>query len=386
MQLFRKDVNPMRRRMRNMLILLAILFGCIFLYKAVMGFIIKRAMSANVKIISVSTMKVGPSLWQPKLAASGSLRAIRGVNVTTELAGLVQTIYFTPGAMVKEGSLLIQLNADNDIALLHSLQANAELAKITYLRDKAQYAIEAVSKAQVDTDTGTLKSDVAQVAQQAAIVAKKTIRAPFSGRLGVSQVNPGQYLNTGDPVVMLQTLDPIWTDFYVPQQEIGHLKVGLPVNVISDSFPGKIFTGKITTINPAVDATTRNVEVEATISNPKYALAPGMFASVEVITGPPKAYLTLPLTAISFNPYGELVFVVRQTGTDKDNKPILTATQVFIKTGETRGDQVTVLQGLKEGDMVVTSGQLKLKNGSRVAINNSVVPENSPTPKAPDEY
>lgn len=386
MQLFRKDIHPMRRRMLKMLILLAILFGCVFLYKAFIGLMIKRSMAANKPAVTVSTMKVGYAWWQPKLIASGNLRAIRGVDVTTELAGLVQTIYFTPGTMVKEGVVLVQLNADNDIALLHSLQATAELAQITYQRDKAQYAAEAVSKAQLDTDAGTLKSDLAQVAQQAAIVAKKTLRAPFSGRLGVSEVNPGQYLNPGDKVVMLQTLDPIWIDFYVPQQALSQLKVGLSVNVLADSFPGKIFSGKITTINPALDAATRNVEVEATIANPNYELAPGMFATVEVITGVSKAYLTLPLTAISFNPYGEIAYRVRQTGTDDKGKPILTATQVFVKTGETRGDQVTILEGLKEGDTVVTSGQLKLKNGSTVAINNSVEPENNPNPKAKNEY
>lgn len=374
------------KRMRTMLIFVAIIFGIIIIYKTIIGLIINHALRSNQSpVVSVSTMQVAYQLWQPKLVASGSLRAIRGVNVTTELAGMVQKIYFTPGAFVQEGTLLVQLNVDNDVALLHSLQATAGLAKTTYDRDKAQYEIEAVSKATLDTDAATLKSDDAQVAQQEAVIAKKTIRAPFTGRLGISAVNPGQFINPGDQIVMLQTMDPIYADFYMPQQALSQLKVGLPVVVTSDSFPGKVFNGKISTINPAVDTATRNVEVEATIPNPKYILTPGMFASVEVKTGMPQPYLTLPQTAISFNPYGNVVYIVRPTGKTINGQPELTVSQAFVTTGEMRGDQVTILQGLKAGETVVTSGQLKLKNGSKVAINNAAVPENSPSSVVPNE-
>jgi len=371
----------MKKRMFIMLICVGILFGVIFGYKLFISLMMKRYMAANVSpAVTVSAMPVGYSLWQPKLRASGSSRALKGVSVTTELAGMVQTIYFTPGAFVEAGTVLVQLNADSDVALLHSLQASADLAKTVYTRDKAQFAVKAVSQATLDADAANLKSADAQVEQQAATVAKKTIRAPFSGRLGISAVNPGQYINPGDKVVTLQTLDPIYVDFFVPQQMLAQLQTGLPVNITTDTFIGQTYTGKITTIDPLVDRTTRNVEVEATIMNPKSELTPGMFVSVEVDVGTEQKYLTLPQTAISFNPYGQLVYVVMQSGADKIVK------QAFVKTGETRGDQVTILEGLKEGDMIVTSGQLKLKNGSKVIINNSIVPPNNPAPKLPNEH
>ena len=198
---------------------------------------------------------------------------------------MVKYIYFTPGAAVQQGTVLVQLNADSDVAQLLALQATAELARITYERDKAQYAFKAVSKQTVDADIQNLKNAQAQVAQQAATVAKKTIRAPFTGRLGISAVNPGQYLNPGDKIVTLQTLDPIYVDFYLPQQALAQLQMGQAVAVTTDTFPHQIFNGKITTIDPAVDTSTRNVEVEATLSNPKYQLTPGMFAAAEVDTG-----------------------------------------------------------------------------------------------------
>ena len=200
-------------------------------------------------------------------------------------------------------------------------------------------------------------------------------------------MNPGQFLNPGDVVVMLQTLDPMYADFYLPQQTLAQLKVGQEVNVVTNTFPDKVFTGKITTIDPGVDTTNRNILVEATIANPNYELAPGMYTSVEVDVGAPQPFLTLPQTAISYNPYGDIVYIVKDAGKkDKQGKPVLIAKQSFVTTGEVRGDQVVVLTGLHAGDMVVTSGQLKLKNGSVVAINNSVVPMNTPNPTVSDEH
>ncbi len=380
------DKTKMRKRMLIMLICVGIVLGCIFAYKVFTAIMIKRYLvTLKSPTITVSAMQAEYSLWQPKLTASGSVRAIKGMDVTTELAGMVQKIYFTPGTSVEEGTLLVQLNADSDIAALHALEANAELAQITFERDKAQYAIHAVSKQTLDVDAGNLKNLRAQVAQQAATVAKKTIRAPFTGRLGVSVVNPGQYLNPGNAIVTLQSLDPIWVDFYMPQQALAHLRAGQTVTVTSDIFPGQTYTGKITTINPAVDVNTRNVQVEATVANPKYELTPGMFAVVDVVTGEPQNFITLPQTAISYNPYGNIVYLVKETGKDEKG-PILTVTQIFVTTGETRGDQVKILQGLSEGDTVVTSGQLKLKNGSRVVIDNSIQPPNNPVPHLPNEH
>jgi len=371
----------MKKRMIIMLIFLGILFGAVFGWKTFKAVMMKKYMAKmGAPAVTVSTMKVTHSPWQTTIKAVGSLRAILGVNVTTELAGMVQTIYFTPGATVKQGTILVQLNADAEIGQLHSLQAQVELAKITYTRDKAQYAVKAVSKQQVDTDEWNLKNLQGQTAEQAATVAKKTLRAPFSGRLGISKVNPGQYLNVGDPVTSLQTLDPIYIDFYLPQQSISHMKVGETVAVKSDSYPGKIFKGKITTIQPNVDTDTRNVEVEATLENPQYELAPGMFASVEVTVGTPEKFLTLPQSAVTFNPYGDIVFIVKEKGKDEKGEPILVVNQSFVTTGNTRGDQIQILKGIKDGDVIVTSGQLKLQNDSRIIVNNSIQPSNDPAP------
>lgn len=376
----------MNKRMRIMLICAGILFGSIVIYKVVTGYLQYYFMTSHVHIVTVSTMPVGYEKWQPSLKATGTLRAISGVYVTPELAGMVKKIYFFSGQDIKQGTPLVQLNADSDIALLHSLQAQAELARITYQRDAAQYAIRAISKQTLDTDIQNLKNLTAQVIEQQAIVAKKTIKAPFSGRLGISQIDLGQYLNPGDKVVSLQILDPIYADFYVPQQQLSQIGYGLPVTAYNVTAPDKKYTGFIMAIDPAIDPNTRNAEVRALIGNPNYDLLPGMFVAVEITTGKPQEYLTLPQTAISYNPYGDVVYLVKETGKDKKGNPILTANQVFVTTGEVRGDQVSILRGIKAGDVVVTSGQLKLKNGTRVAINNTIVPPNNPFPKVQNEH
>jgi membrane fusion protein (multidrug efflux system) len=367
--------------MKIMLISLGILFGGIFLWKMFQGFMMKRFLSSmGSQTVTVSTTKINYSPWQPQIKAVGSLRAVQGVNVTTSLAGQVQTIYFTPGSMTKKGDVLVQLNADTEIGQLRALEASAILAKITYHRDLAQYKVQAVSKQVVDTDEYNLKNLEGQVFQQTATVAKKTIRAPFSGHLGIRNVNLGQYVNVGDNIVTLQSLDPIYVDFYVPQQQLTQLKVGQVVRLTSENHQGHVYHGKITTINPLIDNTTRNVIVEATFANPNAILAPGMFVEVQVETGKPQPYLTLPQAAVVFNSYGNIVYVVKHKGKDENGKPNLIAEQVFVTTGATRGDQIVILNGLKKGDIVVTSGQVKLKNGSRITINNAVQPANNPDP------
>lgn len=376
----------MKKPMIIMLLALGILFGGIFAYKSVMGFFMKHYMATHrTPAVTVSAMKTSYDLWQPKIKSTGSTRAIKGVNVTAQLGGMIQAISFTPGALVKKGDVLVLQNADPDIAQLHSLQANAELANITLARDQAQYKIQAVSKQQIDTDEQNLKSLEAQVAQQQATVAMKTIVAPFDGRLGISNVNPGQYLNPGDKIVTLQTLNPIYVDFYVPQQALADLAAHQAVTVLADAFPGKTFTGKITTIDPIIDTNTRNVEVEATIDNPDENLNPGMFVNVEVNTGEPKKLLTLPQAAVTFNSYGDLVYLIHEEK-DAQGKATLIAQQSFVTTGDTRGDQIAILTGLKENDVVVTSGQLKLKNGSQVTINNTVQPANNPNPVVTNDH
>jgi membrane fusion protein, multidrug efflux system len=334
---------------------------------------------------TISTVKVEALEWQPELAAVGTLSAVRGVDISSEIAGLVREVNFKSGKEVSAGDVLIQLNADADIAQLRAFEAAAELAVTVLERDKAQLEAQAVSQAQVDGDSADLKGKRALAAQQAATVAKKTIRAPFSGKLGITTINPGQFLNPGDKIVTLQTIDPIYVDFYVPQKQIAGLSVGMVVNVASDAFPGQTFSGKVTSISPKIDVATRNVQVQATVANPKRQLLPGMSARVGVDSGVKNRYLTLPQTAITYNPYGSTVFVVKPAE-QKDAKGNggLTVQQVFVTTGETRGDQVAILKGLQEGQEVVSSGQLKLQNGAPVAIDNTVQPANSPNP-APQE-
>jgi membrane fusion protein (multidrug efflux system) len=332
---------------------------------------------------SVTAATAQSSDWQPEVSAVGSLRAVRGVDVTTEVTGLVRTLRFKSGDDVQSGQVLVELNADAEIAQQHALEAAAELSSTVYERDKAQYEAQAISKAQLDADAADLKNKRAQAAAQAALVAKKTLRAPFAGRLGITTVNPGQYLNTGDKVVTLQAVDPVYVDFKLPQQQLAMITNGQTVNVTTDAFAGVKFEGKITAIDPRVDAGTRNFQAEATVPNPERRLMPGMFARVAVLAGDVKRYVTLPQTSITYNPYGATVFLAQKKpgGSDKD----LIAQQSFVTLGPTRGDQVAVLRGVKEGDLVVTSGQLKLNNGTPVIINNSAQPANDPDPSPQEQ-
>ncbi|MES2883982.1 MAG: efflux RND transporter periplasmic adaptor subunit [Pseudomonadota bacterium] len=379
---------------------------------------------------TVSTVKVGFEEWQPTLSAVGSLRAARGVDVAAEVSGVVESVSARSGEEVREGALLVELVMDADVARLRALQADAELAKSTAARASKQLEAQAISQAQADAEAAKLKGAEAAVAEQAALIRKKTIRAPFSGQLGISTVNPGQFLNPGDKLITLQQLDPIHIDFTVPQGSLSLLARDQAISVSTDAFAGEAFKGKITAINPVVDTNTRNVRVQATLPNPQRKLLPGMFGNVTVTSGASQKYLTLPTNAVAFNPYGETVFVIVKRGeenaadpnkpaelaksetlkkSDADLKaaaataaekekatdtpaapaaegpPPLVARQVFIKTGLTRGDQVAVLSGIKEGDEVVTSGQLKLKNGTLVVINNDIQPSSDPDPRPVDE-
>lgn len=377
----------MKKPMLIMLIIVGLIFGSIFGYKMFVARMTNKYIaSMGIPPVYVSAMEVKYFNWQPQLKAAGSLRAVLGVNVTTEQPGMVREIHFTPGALVKKDDLLVQLDIDPDVAQLHNLQANAELAAIVYRRDSAQLKIQAISKATLDADNASLKSAEAQVAHQEALIAEKTIRAPFSGRLGISAINPGQYLSPGDKITMLQTLDPIYVDFYVPQEAVATIKVGQRVSIITDTFPNLKFKGTITTVDPGLDPNVRNVQVEATLPNPQFNLAPGMFAAVTVDTGKPEPRLTLPLSAVNFNPYGDVVFVIKkQTNKDTKKTTTLIAKETFVVTGEKRGDQVSILQGIKAGDQIITSGQLKLKNGNIVIINNTITPTNNPAPTPADE-
>jgi len=377
------SMEPLPRRMTIMLCGVFLLLGLIFGFNQLKTFMIKHFISGmGLPPATVSTMVIATSEWQPKLTSVGNVRAFRGVELSTELAGLVASVPIKSGQDVKEGDLLIKLNDTSDVAQLNSLKALADLAKVINERDRQQLAIQAISKNVFDTSAADAKSKQAQVEQQTALVAKKNLKAPFSGRVGIVSINPGQYVNSGDKLLTLQTLDPIFVDFNLPQNNAEQIQVGQVVEVTTDAFKDASFTGKITAVSPKVDTNTRNIQVEAQLANPDKKILPGMFANVNIKLGDQVKLLTLPQTAVTYNPYGSTVFIAKPTGKkDKQGKETLEAQQVFVTTGATRGDQVAILKGVEEGATVVTSGQLKLKNGTPLIINNKVEPANSPNPK-----
>ncbi len=376
-------MEPLQRRMIIMLCGVFLLLGLIFAFNQLKTFMIKHFIAGmGLPPATVSTMVITASEWQPKLTSVGNVRAFRGVELSTEIGGLVQTVPVKSGQDVKEGELLIKLNDASDVAQLNSLKAMADLAKVINERDRQQLAIQAISKNVFDTSAADAKSKQAQVEQQIALVAKKNLKAPFSGRVGIVSINPGQYVNSGDKLLTLQTLDPIFVDFNLPQNNAEQVQVGQEVVVTTDAFKDASFTGKITAVSPKVDTNTRNIQIEAQLANPDKKILPGMFANVNIKLGDQVKYLTLPQTAVTYNPYGSTVFIAKPTGKkDKQGNPALEAQQVFVTTGLTRGDQVAILKGVEEGATVVTSGQLKLKNGTPLIINNKVQPANSPDPK-----
>lgn len=369
-----------------MLIIVGVLFGAVFVYKGFKAFFIKKYLEANQHpVVTVSTINASKEPWEQQVSTVGSLQAVKGVSVTTELGGMIRKIDFHSGDYVDAGSTLVELNIDTEVAQLAVLEANLELAKVNFKRDKLQFLAQAVSQATLDTDTANLKSAQAQVQEQKTMIQKKIVKAPFSGQLGIRQVDIGQYLNPGDNIVTLQSLDPIYVNFYLPQHFLTKLKKGLDVTLTIDAFPDKTFHGQITALNPLVDTSTRNVEIQAVCANPEHLLIPGMYATVNLTTGKPTDYITLPKTAISFNSYGELVYLIKEEENNNKNKSQLIAVQKFVKTGESRGDQVSILEGVNEGDEVVTAGQLKLHNHSLVKINNSIQPSNDPAPNIVNE-
>ena len=334
---------------------------------------------------TVSTVKAATDEWQPKLSAIGTFRAVNGADLSLEVAGIVESINFKSGDDVEGGTVLLHLRSDDDEAHLRSLEAIAELAQVTYDRDERQLKAQAISQAQLDADAANLKNDKALVTQQKALVDKKTLRAPFAGHLGIRSIDLGQFVQAGTSIVTLQALDPIFLDFFLPQQALDEIKTGQKVSVKVDTYAGKEFTGEISAINPKVDSATRNVQVRATLRNPDHLLLPGMYASIDIDTGAPQHYVTLPSAAIAFNPYGSTVFLVEDQGKDDKGAEKLVAKQAFVTTGPARGDQIAVVKGVSEGDTVVTAGQNKLHNGSGLNINNSVQPTAEANPNPKDE-
>jgi membrane fusion protein (multidrug efflux system) len=329
---------------------------------------------------TVSTVTAATRTWQPEVQAIGSLRAVNGATLSLEVGGVVDRIDFKSGDDVQEGQELLHLRADDDVAKLAALDATAALAQVNYDRDQRQFRAQAVSQAVVDSDNYTLKNARAQADEQRAVVAKKTLRAPFTGHLGIRQVDLGQYLNPGTAVVTLQALDPLFVDFTVPQQALSRVEVGQAVVTKSDTFPEQTFQGTIIAVNPTVDTDSRNVQMRASLPNPDHRLLPGMFATIDIKAGAPEQQITLPQTAITYNPYGSTVYLVQKNPDTGAGQPALIAKQSFVTTGATRGDQVAILSGVRPGDTVVSAGQVKLHNGAPVVINNKVQTADNPAP------
>lgn len=376
----------MLKRFIIMLVLTGVIIGGIFGFEAFRSSMIRKVMASLANPPqTVSTTVAGSQEWRSQLNAVGSVRAVNGANLSSQVSGIVSVLHFQSGTDVKKDDPLLELMAADDIAHLDALKATASLAKITYDRDRSLVGSRAVSQQVVDTDEGNLKNAVALVAQQQALVDYKFIKAPFAGRLGIRQVDLGQYLAAGTNIVTLQQLDPIYIDFYVPQQSLAKIRVGQAVTASVDTFPDRHFDGKISAINSLVDTATRNVQVRATVQNKDKILLPGMFATVDIDTAEPQRYVTLPQTAIAYNSYGNIVYLVDEKGVDDKGHSQFFARQTFVTTGATRGDQVAVTSGVKDGDTVVTAGQIKLRNGTPVNINNSVQPTDNPAPNPIDQ-
>lgn len=332
---------------------------------------------------TVSTTQAQLSDWQSSLTAIGTFRAVNGADLSLQQPGIVDSIHFESGKDVAAGDALLDLRMEDDVAKLQSLQATADGYGITLRRDQGQLKISAVSQATVDSDVVNERNAQALVAQQQALVNQKTLRAPFAGRLGVRQVDVGQYLTAGTTIVTLQALDHLFVDFTLPQQAIDQVKVGQTVVARVDAFPDLSFKGVVQAFNSKIDQTSRNIQVRALFDNADRKLLPGMFARIVVRVGHPTSYLTLPQTAIVYNTYGESVFLAVKS--DAPGKQGLVARQTFIKTGATRGDQGAVISGLDQGATIVTAGQIKLRNGTLLKIDNSVPLPNDPNPTPVDQ-
>lgn len=369
----------MTRRLLLVLLVFGMLGGGLYGLKSfVAAEVASQRAASGLPAQTVSTAAARLETWQPKVDAVGSLRAVQGTDLSLELAGVVQSIEFKSGDSVKAGQLLLRLWADDEIAKLHSLEASAQIAQINYDRSVRQYKAQTVSQATLDNDSATLKNNLAQVAQQQAIIEKKRLRAPFAGRLGIRQVDLGQYLAPGTTVVTLQSLDPIYVDFPLPQQAAAQVEVGQTVRIRIDAWRDTTFPGRVVAVSPKVDTASRTFQARAVIDNPDGRLLPGMFAGVEIDAGTPQRLLTLPQTAIAYNSYGSTVFVVDEKRVGAGERSVSTVRQVFVTTGPTRGDQVAILKGLTENDSVVTAGQIKLFEGAPVAVDNSVRPTDDP--------
>jgi membrane fusion protein, multidrug efflux system len=332
---------------------------------------------------AVTTIVAAAEPWPDTLPVIGTTAAVQGVTVAADLPGLVARIGFDSGRAVRAGDVLVELDTRQEQAQLAAAEAQRELARLNFERMQALVVDGAISKADFDQAAAEQKSTEARVGEIKASIARKTIRAPFSGILGIRQVNLGQYLSGGDPVVPLQALHPIYVNFGVPQQETARVRVGGSVRIVADELSGASFTGRVTAVDSVINQATRNVQVQATVPNSDGKLKPGMFVQTSIATGSTRSLVSLPASAIGYAPFGDSVYVLGDLK-GPDGRTYRGVTQKFVKVGPTRGDRVAVLSGVSAGDEVVTSGVFKLRNGAAVTVNNAVQPGNNPAPTPGD--
>jgi len=333
---------------------------------------------------TVTTAVVQTDSWESRLTAVGSLAAVQGVMVTAELTGKIVRIAFEPGTMVHAGDLLVQQDTSSEAAQLRAAEATVELAKLNYERLKKLLDRRTIAQSQYDNAEAQYKEGVARADAIRAVIAKKNIRAPFAGRLGIRLVNLGQILNEGEPIVSLQSIDPIFVNFSLPQQQLAQVQTGLTVRITSDALPGPAIEGKITAINPEVDAATRNIRIQATVANQQEHLRPGMFVNVAVVLPAAKKVLAVPATAVLYAPYSDSVFVVDEKKSENNSDPGLVVRQQVVQLGEKRGDFVAVAAGLEAGETIVSTGAFKLRNGQAVVVDNTLAPEFKLAPEPGD--
>ena len=332
---------------------------------------------------AVTSLVARQEQWSGSLNVIGSAEAVQGVTVSADLPGIVDKIHFESGQAVHQGDLLVELDTRQERAQLASLEAQRDLAKATYARTDGLVKAGVLSRQEYDQATSQQKATEANVAEIKATIERKTIRAPFTGILGIRKVNLGQYLAAGGAIVPLQSLNPIYVNFGVPQQTSAQVHVGRTLRVTTEDIAGQAFIGRVTAIDSVIDETTRNIQIQATLPNPEGKLRPGMFVNVDVVTGAPQSVIALPTSAINYAPYGDSVYVISDMK-DPKGQPYRGVRQQFVKVGPSRGDQVAILSGVKPGDEVVTSGVFKLRNGAAVQVNNKVQPGNNPAPKPED--
>jgi len=332
---------------------------------------------------AVTTVVAKREIWPSTLSVVGTMQAVHGVTVSADLPGTVDRINFESGHVVQQGEVLVELDTRQERAQLAAMQATRDLNKINYDRMEQLNKEGVVSRMDYDKAIADQKQSEANVAEIRSSIDRKTIRAPFTGVLGIRQANLGQYLAAGNPIVTLQSVSPIYVNFSVPQQNVGRVHVGSDVKLTADNLPGSTFTGRINALDSMVDATTRNIQVQATVSNPQGKLHPGMFVQVEINVGASRTLIPLPASAINYAPFGNSVYVVTDMKTP-DGKPYRGVRQQFVKVDGSRGDQVGVVSGINPGDEIVSSGVFKLRNNGAVAVNNKVQPGNNPAPKPED--